>query len=343
MISEGKPLRWGIIGCGKISTDFCIALLGLPKSEHSVTHVAARDGRRAEEFAGKFGAGKHSDRYTDVFEDPDVDVCYIGTLNPTHADLSISAMKHGKHVLCEKPATMNSQQLEEVLTCAKQCNVFFMEAVWTRCFPLYRGITKMLSDNDGGGLGEVNAVLGTFGIGGLFNVERVKNIEMGGGVLIDIGIYLLTVADMIFGGDRRVVDVNISGHVNDVTGLDRSGNITILYEGNKMASLVYSGDHDLPNEMKIICTQGTVDVHKPFWCPETYTVCVGGETPAVKEMKLPEPSAPMNFMNSMGLMHEAEHVRACLVEGLKESSLVSHDTSKRICAWMDKLRGQLRK
>lgn len=125
--SSHKPLRWGIVSAGKICFDFCVSLSTLPKENHIVTHVAARSLERAKEFATTFDIESVSDSYTKVMEDENVDVVYIGTLNTTHKELSILAMNHGKPVLCEKPATMNSSELEEVLKVAKEKNVFYME------------------------------------------------------------------------------------------------------------------------------------------------------------------------------------------------------------------------
>ena len=124
---SNRPLRWGILGAGLISNDFCIALSTLPKDKHCIEHVSARDSARAEKFASKFNAKKFSGDYHEVVKDPDVDVVYIGTINTTHKFLSILAMNYGKGVLCEKPLALNSDDLNELFTCAEKMNVFFME------------------------------------------------------------------------------------------------------------------------------------------------------------------------------------------------------------------------
>ena len=127
MSLENRPLRWGFFGCGKISFDFCVALSTLSKEKHVISHVAARNPKKAEEFALKFNAKSFSGEYESVAKDPDVDVIYIGTINPTHKSLSVLALNHGKPVLCEKPVCMSSAELDDVLNCARKNKVFFME------------------------------------------------------------------------------------------------------------------------------------------------------------------------------------------------------------------------
>ena len=130
MSTTTKPLRWGLFGCGKICNDFCIALSTLSSEKHKIEHVAARDINKAKAFAEMFGVEKYSDKYDMVAKDCDVDVIYIGTINPTHKPLSLLALNNGKAVLCEKPAAMNSKELEEILECAKKNKVFFMEVIF---------------------------------------------------------------------------------------------------------------------------------------------------------------------------------------------------------------------
>lgn len=339
MSNRFKPLRWGIFGCGKISYDFCVALLALPREDHVIEYVSAKDLGRAKTFAAKFGVSKYTDQYCKVAEDKDVDVCYVGTLNTTHRDLSVMAMNNGKPVLCEKPVTLNIEELTDIIACAKRNGVFFMEAVWTRCFPLYRDIQSKLKS---GYYGEPNVLMGTFGLDGLFDVERIRTPELGGGVLIDIGVYLLTVTDIIFEG-YQVKDVKICSHVSD-NGLDRSGSITFLFEGNKTAHLLYNGDYHLPNEVKVLCSKGKICIPEPFHCPETYTEELDDtKTPQLVDFTLPPPPMEMVFPNSMGLRFEAEHVRECLIAGKKESPIIPHETSHRIIRLLDNLKGQIRK
>ncbi len=120
-------LNWGIAGAGKISHDFCLALETLDKKDHCIKAIAARSKQRASEFASKFNVERSYESYDELFSDPDIDVVYIGTVSSNHKDHSLRALEHGKNVLCEKPAAMNSKDLEEILQKAKEKNLFFME------------------------------------------------------------------------------------------------------------------------------------------------------------------------------------------------------------------------
>ena len=120
-------LQWGILGAGKISTDFCLAIQTLDKAKHKLKAVGARNAVRAGEFANNFNMDRFYGSYEELVRDPEVSIVYIGTINTTHKDLTILALRNGKHVLCEKPAALNAIELEEILQAAKEAGLFFME------------------------------------------------------------------------------------------------------------------------------------------------------------------------------------------------------------------------
>jgi len=126
-MAASKPLRWGILSAGNISFDFCVAMSTLPRDEHVVTHVGARNIESAQKLSLQFNIPKASGSYEAVAMDKDVDVIYIGAINTKHKELTLMAFEHGKAVLCEKPATMNGTELEEVLKKAEEKNLFYME------------------------------------------------------------------------------------------------------------------------------------------------------------------------------------------------------------------------
>eukprot|EP00794_Sanderia_malayensis_P017436 gene17436-19180_t len=324
-------LNWGIAGAGRISTDFCLALKTLDKEEHCIKAVGARSKERAREFADKFDIEKHYGSYEELFSDEDVHVIYIGTINTTHKNLAVEALEHGKHVLCEKPAAMNSQDLETILECAKEKNLFFMEATWTRFMPIYRDVNKAIRH---GAIGQIKAVTASFGFSAMDQVARVINPELGGSVMMDIGIYAVHFADIAFSGctPERISATGFLAR----SGVDMTSSITFLYAGQAIAQLLVSGDVNLQNEAVIIGTKGQIVVKSPFWCPTRAEI-----NEESKEYPLPATEFPTNFMNSAGLRYEAEHVKKCISEKKIESEIMNHDTSRRIMCLLENIITQI--
>jgi len=133
-------LKWGFVGTGKICEDFCLALLTCDSHEHAIVAVGSREKIKADEFVKKFNLGNNIQTYSsqeEVFEDSNVDIVYIGTIEEYHRDLCIKALNHNKHVLCEKPLAMNTAEVQDIIDTARKTKKFIMEAIWSRFFPIY--------------------------------------------------------------------------------------------------------------------------------------------------------------------------------------------------------------
>jgi len=335
---DQQPLRWGILGSGKISHDFCVALSTLPQTDHKVIYTSSKDLAKAKDFAAKFDIANFTDNYEELVKHSDVDVIYIGTLNPTHKDLSILALNHKKAVLCEKPIAMNSKELKEVLECAKTNNVFFMEALWTRFNPF---LNEVITEIKSLKYGSPNSLHGEFGFKMFNKVERINKLSLGGSVLTDIGIYLINIADMIF-GDHKVKDMEASGHIDEVSGVDRTVLINILYEDSKSAQLHTTGDQELSNEVVIYCENAKITLHRPFHATESYSIEVAGSNDKTTiTQHLPKAKLTTNFVNSVALRYEAEHVRQCLIAGKVESPVMSQAKSLQMLDTLDEIRKQI--
>lgn len=167
-------LKWGIASVGKISHDFVNALGTLSDEDHHVVAVAARDLDRAQEFAERFGVPKNKayQGYKTLAEDPDVEVVYIGVLNPQHYEVALLMLEHGKHVLLEKPMTMNEKQTRKLIAYAERKKLFLMEAIWSRFFPAYQYVKRQINS---GVLGDIINVDVEFGFD-LSNVERLTYV-----------------------------------------------------------------------------------------------------------------------------------------------------------------------
>lgn len=322
-------LCWGIISAGKISHDFVTALATLPAEEHKVVAVAAQDLSRAKTFSKFHNIEKAYSTYLELAQDKDIEVVYIGNLNTQHFDVAKLMLNHSKHVLCEKPLTMNIKQTMELLNLAKEKKLFLMEAIWSRCFPIYDIVKNEIQSN---GIGEVYQVLVSFGFR-LPHVERLNRKCLGGGTILDLGIYGIQLACLIFNNEVPS-SVHAAGCLNK-EGVDQSISATFIYEGNRTATIVTHALVDLPNEAYIIGTKGTIKLSN-FWCPTTV------QLPNRKiHVPLPETKHTTNFINSAGLRYEAAEVRDCIRKGLLESSKVPHAASVRIAQLEDELRKQL--
>lgn len=162
-------LRWGIASAGKISSDFVNAVSTLSDNDHQVVAVAARDLNRSQEFAEKYGIAKAYDAYDKLAKDPNVEVVYIGTLNPQHFEVAQLMLEHGKHVLVEKPLCMNEKQAKKLIAYAERKKLFLMEAIWSRFFPSYQYLRKQIRN---GMLGDIKSVQIDFGA----SIEHVDRL-----------------------------------------------------------------------------------------------------------------------------------------------------------------------
>ncbi|XP_056622116.1 trans-1,2-dihydrobenzene-1,2-diol dehydrogenase [Triplophysa dalaica] len=323
-------IRWGICSAGKISHDFTVALKTLSPEHHQVVAVAARDLKRAQEFARTHDISRVHGSYEELAKDQEIDVVYVGAIHPHHLRLGVLFMNAGKNVLCEKPLAMNLREVQELIATAKRNNVFLMEAVWTRFFPASLEISRLLSQSE---VGEVKMVRVDFGVP-IMQTPRAVQKDLGGGALLDIGIYCLQFVLMVYNGEKPQC-VQATGVCLD-TGVDEGMIVTLKFSGNRMAVCICTMAVELQNEAVIAGTKGTVKIPAHMWCPTSLMVN-GVET----QYPVPDPALPLNFLNSTGMRYEAEEVRQCLLKGLKESSRMSHADSALLAEIMDEARRQV--
>ena len=149
-------LKWGIVGTGRICQDFCLALSTCDSHEHLIVAVGSRNQAQADKFVKEFNFNHEVRTYgtqEEVFQDPNVDIVYIGTIEQVHRDLCIKALNHDKHVLCEKPLAMNAAEVQEIIEAAKKTKKFMMEAIWSRFFPIYNYLRDAVKQ-----IGTVNTI-----------------------------------------------------------------------------------------------------------------------------------------------------------------------------------------
>uniref|UniRef100_UPI0037E8421C trans-1,2-dihydrobenzene-1,2-diol dehydrogenase-like isoform X1 n=1 Tax=Semicossyphus pulcher TaxID=241346 RepID=UPI0037E8421C len=322
--------RWGICSAGKISHDFSVALRTLTPEDHEIVAVAARDLQHAEEFAKKHNIPRAYGSYDELAKDPDIDIVYIGTVHPYHLSTGKLFMKAKKNVLIEKPLAMNLREVKELISAAQDNNVFFMEAVWTRFFPVSVELKRLLAQGEVGDVQMFRTDLGA----PLTHIPRFAEKKLGGGALLDLGIYCLQFVLVLFNGERPE-SIQATGHCID-TGVDGTAVLVLRFSGNRLAICTCSITLMLTCDAVITGTKGNIKLPKPMWCPTTLEV--NGKQ---MQFPLPEAAMPLNFTNSAGLRYEAEEVRRCLLKGLKESPGMPWAHSSLIAEIIDEARRQL--
>ncbi|VDI69118.1 dihydrodiol dehydrogenase / D-xylose 1-dehydrogenase (NADP) [Mytilus galloprovincialis] len=331
-MAEEKVLNWGICGAGKISNDFCSAMMTLSRyeREHKITAIAARSQEKAQKFADIFEAPKAYGSYKDVANDPDIEIVYIGVIHTEHVRLSMMMLEAGKHVVCEKPLAPTWQECKKVLDYAKEKKLLFLEAVWSRFFPVYDAIKDEVNS---GNLGDISMVTTQFCIP-IMSVERLCRKDLMGGVLLDIGIYCIQFACHVYG--EMPEKIIATGSLNE-EGVDEDGCVILLYSGNRKASLVYSGKTASGNNTATIMgSKGQIFIDDCFWCPKSVKL-----TDTTLENKIPEGPSPYNFYNSGGLRYEADHAFKLIRSGQLDSPKYGYKDVEMIHKIIDEISKQI--
>lgn len=316
-----QAVRWGIIGPGSISHKF---VQGLQVAEGAVlTAVASRTLDRAQTFANQYGFARAYGSYEALTADPDVDAVYIGTLHSFHKSHTMLCLEHGKHVICEKPFAINANEAAEMVALARQKRVVLMEAMWTRFLPTLVKTRELLAS---GAIGEVRMITADFGFRTNVNPNgRLFDPALGGGALLDVGIYPLSLAFMVLGTPSRVESM---AHLGE-TAVDEQAAIILGYDGGQMALLSTAIRTNTPHEAFILGSDGWIKINSPWWASSQLTLKQGGE----------ETMFTLPYKGN-GYTHEAEEMMTLIRSGQQESSVISLDESLAIMQTMDKIRAQ---
>lgn len=217
----------GILGTGGIAEKMALTLSRMP--EVRLLAAAARDEERARAFAQRHGAPRGYGSYLALAEDPDIDLIYIATPNNCHREHALLCLEHGKHVLCEKPFTVNEAEAAEVFARAAEKKRLVTEALWTRYMPLPLQLGELLRD---GAIGE--PFLMQASMSALAPLPRLKDPALGGGALLDIGVYLLTIDALVFGTEVEHVSTSV---IRSADGVDIQNCLSLIHPGQKLAVL----------------------------------------------------------------------------------------------------------
>jgi predicted dehydrogenase len=315
------PIRWGILATGKIAHKFATGLAALPDAQ--LQAVASRDQSKAEAFAQEFGAITAHGSYEALAADPLVDIIYVASPHALHHAHTLLCLRQGKHVLCEKPMALNARQAEEMFEAARLHNCFLMEAMWTRFLPAWQEVSQWLAQ---GLVGEVRLLQADFCFrSGTFDPQsRNFNLELGGGALLDIGIYPIALAYQVFGEDP--VEVKSTASLGP-TGVDEQSSYLFRYANGAQAVLSSSFQTHGPKEAIINGTQAAIRVPL-FWR--------ASEAQLLHHMA--EPEVHTFPLEASGLQYQAVSVMADLRAGRTANETMPPTETLRIMRMMDRLR-----
>ena len=322
-MKEKSPIRWGILGCGRIAGKFAEDLARIPDAE--LAALGSSDIARARAFSERFPARRLHGSYGELVADPEVDAVYVATPHAMHHENTLLCLSHGKAVLCEKAFAMNLRQATEMVETARREKVFLMEALWTKFLPHYRTTMEMIAS---GRLGKVRSVLANFGFRPTDPVpDRIYNPALGGGTLLDIGIYNVFLAQSVLG----VPDEVVATMTPSPTGVDAQCAVTFRYREGSIAHLFSTFLSNLATDADISGDAGRIRLTTRFYEPsatlEYYPGVVSTRT-----------VVPVEKREGWGYLYEIEHVNECLRQGLTESPVMTHRDTLDLMQTLDRIR-----
>jgi len=262
-----EKLAWGILGTGNIAKVFAHGVAG--SRTGAVVAVGSRGRASAEAFGGQFGIPRRHDSYEALLADPDVRAVYIATPHPLHAEWAIKAAEAGKHVLCEKPLTLNGAQAMAVVEAARRNDVFLMEAFMYRCHPQTARLVELIR---AGAIGDVRVISATFSFDvGDNPTSRLLRNDLGGGGILDVGGYCVSMARLIagaVGGTDGAEPIEVTGcaHIGAASRVDEYAAATLLFPGGVLAQLTTGVRANGDNVVRIVGSRGSILVPEP-WVP----------------------------------------------------------------------------
>ena len=315
-------IRWGILGTGNIASQFAKGLEALDDAE--LVAVGSRSQESADSFGDRFGVPRCYGSYEGLAEDRLVDAIYVATPHSLHKENTIMCLQAGKAVLCEKPFAINAAETREMIAVARERKLFLMEAVWSRFLPVLVKVRELLA---AGAIGEVRMLTADFGFRASLNPEsRLFNPALGGGALLDVGVYTVSLAHMVLGTPNRIAAL---AHIGE-TGVDEQGAMILGYPGGELALLSTAIRTSTPHEALIVGTKGSIRLDPEWWHGTKLTLKVGDGEP--EQFDLP--------FTGNGYNYEAAEVGNCLRAGKLESDIIPLDETLAVMETLDAIRAQ---
>ena len=318
-----QSVRWGIIGPGGIAAQFAKDLPLVAGAERAA--VGSRSVANATTFAERYGFARAHGSYADLAADPEVDVVYIATPHAQHFDAAMLCIEAGKAVLVEKPITLDLASAARLVQAAREREVFLMEAMWMRLNPAIRRAAELVEE---GAIGWVSSIHADFGLQGPFEAEhRLRNPGLGGGALLDLGVYPINLAHLIMGTPQSVQ----SWAYLTPEGVDENTGVLLGWEPGAVAALTCSINGASRNAASITGTGGRIDLPVGFFVPREFTLTRPDHAPETFEFPF----------EGNGYQFEAAEVQRCILAGEPESPLMTHATTLEVMGLLDAVRDQI--
>lgn len=299
-----QPIRWGFIGIGRMATNVAADWGNQRGAE--LYAVASRSQERAEAFAAAHGAANAYGSYAGLLADPQVDAVYVATPHSVHTRDGLAVVAAGKPLLMEKAFTATLSGAQELATAARGAGVFAMEAMWTRFQPAIVKVRELIAE---GAIGEVRTVHADLGVRRPVDAaDRLFALELGGGTLLDLGVYVVNFAHMVLGAPAHVTATGTLGE----TGVDVESSLLLEYEGGQAALLSTSFIAPSPGYARVFGSEGWIDVPPRFHHPDRVVLHRHGAQ--AREFTMPPRGA--------GYAHEFDEVHAALRAGATESQIM---------------------
>ncbi|MGO1383181.1 MAG: Gfo/Idh/MocA family protein [Arachnia sp.] len=318
-----ETVRWGIIGAGWIADVMATDFRFVRNSE--LVAIGSRSAEKAQRLAVKHRVPKAYGSYAELLDDPEIDVVYIATPHPHHRDIALAAIARGKACLVEKSFTATHEGAVEVVQAARDKGVFCMEAMWTRFLPAIAAAREVVA---WGRIGDVLGVQGDLCAYREYDpTHRLFSPETAGGAILDLGVYVLSFAQLFLG---EAQSINCVGRMND-NGTDAAAAISIGHTGGGLSALACGFDGHGPARMSIYGTKGWIEVEPRFHHPTTLSVHRSGVLPRIIEAK----------MTGRGYAHEINEVSERLLAGDTESSIMPLEDTLEVMRVMEECLAQL--
>jgi predicted dehydrogenase len=320
-----SPIRWGLLATGGIARTFATDLVGhVPDA--TIVAVGSRSQESADTFADDFDIPHRHASYQALVDDPDVDAIYVSTPHPYHHENTLMALRAGKAVLCEKPFAMDLAESAEMVSVARSSGTLLVEAMWTRFLPTMVRVREILAAGTLGDLIYLTAEHGQwFADDPKF---RLFAPALGGGALLDLGIYPVSFAHMVLGAPSRITAVSDAAF----TGVDATTSAILQYSGGAHAVVTTTLAAASANPAAIYGTEARLELDGVFYTPTSFRV-VSRDDEVLETYTPPA--------GGRGMEHQAIEVNRCLREGLTESPLMPLDETLAVMTTMDEIRSQI--